>query len=428
MNTNFKKQLELAMTNFDNDPFTYVKGSKKCSSDNKDVVTCYKNRKSKDKDKPKRRGGRERVNLVGNKYGKLRVVEMIYKDGDKSKCKCICDCDNEIVTYAIYLTKNNKTSCGCVKKKSRPIKDLTGKKFERLTVVRRAPDKKTKYGKNNIMWECVCDCGNTVIVPRNSLTSGKRESCGCLQRERQLHDLTGQRFGRLTVVKRAPNKYSKNGSRTTMWECVCDCGNTTITGAPNLTTGGTRSCGCLRDEVVVTANLKDWAGVISDTGIEFIEPYGISKSRARTWLCKCGLCGNEFVEIPARIMNEHVKSCGCLSESYPERVINDLLTELGITFKREYTFPDCKDKARLRFDFAIFNCDEELEFLLEYDGYQHFNEHSFNDGETLKDRQRRDNIKDEYCKTNNVDLLRIPYTYSIEEVKGIVREKIKQVF
>lgn len=61
-------------------------------------------------------------------------------------------------------------------------------------------------------------------------------------------DLTGQRFGRLTVIKRAPNVPNKSGHSSMAWECLCDCGNTTIVRACNLNGNHTSSCGCLLHE------------------------------------------------------------------------------------------------------------------------------------------------------------------------------------
>ncbi|MFD1485408.1 alcohol dehydrogenase [Lacticaseibacillus baoqingensis] len=59
-------------------------------------------------------------------------------------------------------------------------------------------------------------------------------------------DLTGQRFGRLTVI--APSGYAKNGNA--LWECRCDCGRTVVKDAYRLRHGSVRSCGCLRREVL----------------------------------------------------------------------------------------------------------------------------------------------------------------------------------
>lgn len=63
-------------------------------------------------------------------------------------------------------------------------------------------------------------------------------------------DLSGKRFGKLTAVKIA----YVNNQGNTMWECVCDCGNTTITNGQFLKRGHTRSCGCAVSEKVIERN------------------------------------------------------------------------------------------------------------------------------------------------------------------------------
>lgn len=60
----------------------------------------------------------------------------------------------------------------------------------------------------------------------------------------KLIDLTGQRFGRLVVLRRAGSDSNKNA----MWRCQCDCGNTVITRGKHLRCGDTQSCGCLHQE------------------------------------------------------------------------------------------------------------------------------------------------------------------------------------
>ena len=61
-----------------------------------------------------------------------------------------------------------------------------------------------------------------------------------------LIDLTGKKFGRLTVIKRARN----NSFRDVLWLCSCSCGNETIVRGVELRKGDTRSCGCLHKDVV----------------------------------------------------------------------------------------------------------------------------------------------------------------------------------
>jgi len=115
--------------------------------------------------------------------------------------------------------------------------DLTGNRFGRLTVV---ADSGERPGRR-VLWDCVCDCGKSTRVTTDSLRSGHTRSCGCLSR-REIE--VGQRFGQLTVVARSPRR---EGTKS-VWVCRCDCGADTEVRAGSLTSGNTRSCGCLRRE------------------------------------------------------------------------------------------------------------------------------------------------------------------------------------
>lgn len=123
--------------------------------------------------------------------------------------------------------------------------DHTGKKFGRLTVLRRG-EKKPNDSKT--YWLCQCDCGNIVSKSAIYLTHTEVPSCGCYKRESisrlKLEDLTGKRFGRLTVLYRT-NKVGE----LTKWHCKCDCGNELDVFAGNLKKGNhTTSCGCYAKE------------------------------------------------------------------------------------------------------------------------------------------------------------------------------------
>lgn len=57
-------------------------------------------------------------------------------------------------------------------------------------------------------------------------------------------DLTGLRFGKLTVIAKAPYKQYKNGRKRTAWNCLCDCGNEKVVLTENIVNGRVSSCGC----------------------------------------------------------------------------------------------------------------------------------------------------------------------------------------
>lgn len=64
----------------------------------------------------------------------------------------------------------------------------------------------------------------------------------------RIYDLTGQRFGKLTVIQRHGTYHSPGGAKQSTWLCLCDCGNTNITTTGRLRGGYTKSCGCLKNE------------------------------------------------------------------------------------------------------------------------------------------------------------------------------------
>ena len=115
--------------------------------------------------------------------------------------------------------------------------ELTGKKFNRLPVISPAGTD----GRQHRLWECKCDCGGTTFATTSDLRHGHKKSCGCLKRVSHAKDITGQRFGMLTVLKRA----GTNKHRKALWKCKCDCGRTTVVSSVDLVTGNTKSCGCL---------------------------------------------------------------------------------------------------------------------------------------------------------------------------------------
>lgn len=70
------------------------------------------------------------------------------------------------------------------------------------------------------------------------------------------NDLTGERFGRLTVISKSDDYVCPGGYRCVMWKCLCDCGNEVVVRGKSLSGGVTKSCGCLRNEMIHETNKK----------------------------------------------------------------------------------------------------------------------------------------------------------------------------
>lgn len=121
-------------------------------------------------------------------------------------------------------------------------KDLSGLVFGRLTVSHKTG---VSADGNSIMWLCNCECGNTINTRRNNLVRGSTKSCGCLVKEtrkqkgKNIKDLTGKRFGELTVYCLA-NK--RGNDRSAYWHCECDCGNYSTVSTNNLNSGEVQRC------------------------------------------------------------------------------------------------------------------------------------------------------------------------------------------
>ena len=96
-----------------------------------------------------------------------------------------------------------------------------------------------------------------------------------------------------------------------------------------------------------------------------------------------------------------------------EITIEEILKEAGLNFKEEYQFPDLISSTGrpLRFDFAVFDDNDNLDFLIEYQGIQHYEPKSkFGGYSGLRKQQFNDMKKREYCRKHNIILVAIPYT------------------
>ena len=101
-----------------------------------------------------------------------------------------------------------------------------------------------------------------------------------------------------------------------------------------------------------------------------------------------------------------------MRSSRAEIKIEDILKEAGLNFKEEYAFNDLigQNGHALRFDFAVFDDNDELQFLIEYQGIQHYKPKSIFGGMSgLRKQQFYDMQKRQYCKKHNIKLVIIPY-------------------
>lgn len=238
-------------------------------------------------------------------------------------------------------------------------------------------------------------------------------------------DLTGKNYNHLWVLGKGPSYYTSGGSSQSQWWCICDCfeHNIILARTNNLSSNNTKSCGC-QNTKASRRNIKKAieACKVNLTNQQFGELTAIRSTNRRkgnsvVWECLCS-CGRIHYVAANELKAHRIESCGHDKDSKGVRRIKYILDDNNIPYQTEKTYNDLKTSlgGTPRFDFWINN-----EFLLEYDGEQHYLEKDlsyFRDN--LQQRQANDQLKNEYCKTHNIPLKRIPYT----ELDNITLENI----
>lgn len=221
-----------------------------------------------------------------------------------------------------------------------------------------------KAKDNCIIYKCQCiHCGNIENVASNRLRAKVKFCSNCHIRKSTLIDMSGQRYGDLKVLYRDNSSEHTGHQNDAYWFCEC------------------LNCG----------SIKSIRGISLRKGL--------------------------------------THSCGCIL-SKGEALISHILTQNNINFAKQYTFPDLyttQKNCKLRFDFAIFDSNNQLSHLIEYDGEQHFiegvRESGWNTFENHQQTVKRDNIKNEYCKQHNIKLIRIKYNEKITLNKLLGKEE-----
>ena len=225
----------------------------------------------------------------------------------------------------------------------------------------------------------------------------------------------GKTYNHLTILSLDEEKKQEQINKgikkiRTYFKCQCDCGNICSIRADSVKNGHSTSCGCAKIQAAANQGRSKLIDLTNQTFgkltvLKRDDNYNGEKVK---WICQCE-CGNIISVFGSNLTKLHTTSCGCILKSIGEANIEKILKENNINYAKEYSFNDLKNKGKLRFDFAIFDNNNNLIELIEFDGRQHTNDYTpWNSIETLKERQYRDNLKNDYCKKNNIKLIRIP--------------------
>ncbi len=117
----------------------------------------------------------------------------------------------------------------------------------------------------------------------------------------------------------------------------------------------------------------------------------------------------------------HGRRCPKCKSSKGERIVREFLIENNIQYKEQFKIKECKNIRPLPFDFAIFK-NNKLLFLIEYQGQQHYVKSDLFGEYSFRQTKINDSIKRQYCKSNNIELLEIPYW--IKDIEKFLRDRL----
>lgn len=228
-------------------------------------------------------------------------------------------------------------------------------------------------------------------------------------------DLTGEQYGLLTILGRD----SSCTSHVKVW-CICNCKEQNIVSVykDNLITGKVSSCGCKRKETAAKhATELNQARKLDLTNkvfgfLQVIEE-DTKKSQEKNryyWKCKCLQCNRpDLYSVRTDSLTSGLTSvCDVCSQqmSMGEYFIIKILNDNNITYVKEKRFDDCRfpdTDSQAKFDFYL----PDKNYIIEFDGEQHYRSSTWYPAQEYI--QQHDEYKNNWCKQNNIPLIRIPY-------------------
>lgn len=296
---------------------------------------------------------------------------------------------------------------------------MIGNSYGRWTVT----DKWEKRPTGHIYFSCICDCGVERIVSSSSLLLGDTKSCGCARKE-SLKKLGDKRLAKSKkefkdrIFSLVGFEYEfmgeYKGIQKKMRVIHRTCGREYQV-QPHDFINGKRCPHCYNESRRMT-NREFTKRVTKQVGTEyvFLEKYVTSLTKIKV---KHEECGNTYEIEPNKFL-KGVRCPKCIF-SRGEKEVMTVLDDIGVKYEREKRFLGLGLK---RYDFYLpgYNA------CIEYDGKQHYKSIEFWGGdENLELIKESDRIKNEFCKDNNIELLRIPY-WEINNIKSIVTNFINE--
>ena len=278
--------------------------------------------------------------------------------------------------------------------------------------------------KAKVKCKCILDGHDWYAYPQNLMRGHGCPKCSAKNTSKRM---TYSQFDFITkVFTISPNiqTLSKYDGTSSKLRCKClICNNEWETMASNLLGGkGCPKCGNVSRAKKLAKSHDKFIFELNKVN-NYISVLGNYENSTTKIKCKCLIDGFEWYALPSNLL----KGTGCpkCDSSKGELKIENYLNSVGINFIKEYRFSDCKNKRTLPFDFYL----PDLNLVIEYDGKQHFSPVNFGGCsdevaiESFNQTIKNDEIKNQYCNENGIDILRIPYTEE-DNINEIIKSKI----
>lgn len=362
---------------------------------------------------------------------KLLTSEIDYKNTHQ-KLYIKCSCGNCFYTsfneFKGTLKGENTRKCKLCINKQRRLSHLTP--YSKLMKIAQDLDCEIitsekewiEYGKSTYNLNVKCSCGN---IFRSSLSElvkkNPRNKCPDCVKRNNLIEKQNKEFPIIKeyvesnneILLSSQNEYINSESRL---KIMCPKGHIRKQTWSKYFHRGQRCPICNKWHVYTYSEVEEY---LSELGLTLLTEEKDYKNCKGKLNIQCEN-GHQFEQSFDAIKNAHCVCPEC-SMSFGERKLLNILRDKNICFKTQYAFNDCKSdrNIKLRFDFAILKNDKVTN-LIEVNGQQHYSSIDlWGGGEKLKIQQRNDNIKEEFCKNNNIPLTIIPY-WEIDNMEEII--------
>jgi hypothetical protein len=266
----------------------------------------------------------------------------------------------------------------------------------------------------------ICSCGKKSTITFDAFKRGHRcKDCG-VKKSAKTRSYSYEQVKKIFENNGCvllSEQYIKND---VLLDYICSCGKISKITLNNFLNGQRcYDCGLLKIGESKKYLYEEVKQVFLENGCELLSKEYINNSQLLEYKCSCG-------NISKIKFNHFIQGHRCMNckMSRGERKIKKYLLENNIKFVQQLTFKECRNKKPLRFDFAIFDNKDNLLFLIEYNGEQHYkNVKYFEKRGSLEYTQSNDEIKINFCKDKSIDLLVIPFS-QYNTIENILTQKL----